>query len=129
VRRAAALRAHERHAHGARSCLVFADRDPRPAESGVAQPVRAKDGEEQERQDRPEIEAVGSSRCVDLLEGDRQAERVVQLVPEAGRVDRADAERAVCEIEAADVVAVADRLRDDLSETERHDREVVAAEP
>ena len=35
---------------------------------------------------------------------------------------------AVRQVEAEEVVAVADDLRDDLSESERHDREVVPAE-
>ena len=49
-------------------------------------------------------------------------------LPEAGRVDRRDPVRAVREVEAAEVVAVARDLRQDLAEAERDDREVVAAE-
>ena len=48
---------------------------------------------------------------------------------EAEAVDAVEAERAVREVEAAEVVAVADELRDDLAEAERDDREVVAAQP
>ncbi len=36
--------------------------------------------------------------------------------------------RPVRQVEAEEVVAVADDLRDDLAESERHDREVVAAQ-
>ena len=62
-----------------------------------------------------------------LLVAERQAERIADAA-EAGRVDRADPERAVREVEAEDVVAVADDLGDDLAEAERHDREVVATQ-
>src|ERR1041385_7935195 len=47
---------------------------------------------------------------------------------EPGRVDRADPERAVRQVEAVQIVAVADELRDDLAEAEGYDREVVAAQ-
>ncbi len=47
---------------------------------------------------------------------------------EARRVDRVDPEGACGQVEAPEVVGVADELGDDLAEPERHDREVIAAE-
>src|SRR3970282_2015168 len=75
-------------------------------------------GEEEQRDGRPVVEIV----LVSLLAEDERAE--------AERIDGADAEGAVREVEADPLlVGVAHELRDDLPEAERHDGEVVAAEP
>ena len=67
---------------------------------------------------------------VDLLDevARQERQRAVDAVAEAEAVDAGQPERAVRQVEAADVVAVAHELRDDLAEAERHDREVVAAQ-
>src|SRR3954454_20976412 len=51
------------------------------------------------------------------------------MLAEPGRVDRIDAESPVREVEALDAVGVSNELRNDLAEPERHDCEVVAAQP
>src|SRR4051794_30822850 len=113
------LRAHEWDAHRGCGCLVFPDCDPGPAEARVAQPQAAEDRDRDEDEHEPEVEP-------------RAAEERSRAGLEAGAenprcVDRRDPVRAVGQVEAPEVVAVVRDLRQDLAETERHDREVVTA--
>src|SRR6266581_6672137 len=50
------------------------------------------------------------------------------MAAEARRVDRTDAERPVCEVEALDAVCIPDELRNDFPEAQRHDRQVVTTQ-
>ena len=91
-----------------------------------------------EEQDREPVEEVGRRDLVleDLrvaarLEARRQepAGDVRQVIAEAGLVDRVDPQGAVRQVPARDVVAVPRDLGQDLAESERDDRQVVAAKP
>ena len=131
------LRPHQRDAHRGSGGLVLADRDPGATEPRVPQPQRAEHGDD-EQQDREPVEEVGRRDLVleelrvaagEEARGQEPAGDVREVVAEAGLVDRVDPERAVREVEPADVVAVPRDLGQDLAEPERDDREVVAAEP
>src|SRR6185436_7663858 len=113
------LEAHERNAHRGGRVLVLANRYPGTAEARVAQEQRRRYGDAEQRERRPVVPGR-----VDLLDEVAGQERQCAVHPRAEpeAVDAREPERAVRQVEAADVIAVAYELRDDLAEAERHDR-------
>ena len=119
------LQPHQRDAHRRGRVLVLADRDPGAPEARVAQQQRGRDRDPEQHERGPVV--PGRVHLLDEVAG-QERQRAVHAVAEAEAVDAGQAERAVRQVEAADVVAVAHELRDDLAEAERHDGEVVAAQ-
>ncbi len=105
-----------RDAHGHGGDLVLADGDPGTAEPRVAQA----EVDEQHDHHQQQREVVPGSQ---VQRGELPEERQVRLV------DRVDADLAVGEVLAADVLAVDRGAADDLTEREGHDGDVVAPQP
>src|SRR6266545_2297068 len=117
------LGAHQRYPHSAGGQLVLADGQPGTTQPTLPQAKRHEEDEQgQHQEDEVSREVVERAEGAELdpLRADRQA---------LHRVDRRDALRAIGDVDAVDVVAVVEDLRDDLAEAERDQGQVVAAQP
>src|SRR5215216_913377 len=117
------LRRNRVDAHRGGCGLVLANRDPGPPEPRVPEAHVDVDRDQDQNQDRvvPRVQ-VQRPEALPGVEGIRQ-----ELQPR--RVYGLDANGAVCQVEAAQVVRVLEEAWDDLSEPQGHYREVVAPQP
>lgn len=115
---------HQGDAHHARRQFVLADGQPGPAQAALADPQRR----EQDQRGQPDQDdKLGQDvERAEVLPGQRPG-----LVEgeEPHRVGGGDALRAVGDVLAEEVVPVVEDLVDDLSEAERHQGQVITAQP
>src|SRR5215208_1363579 len=117
------LRRHRVDAHRCRCSLVLAHRDPGPTQPGIAQANVDVDREQDQNQYRvvPGVQ-IQRSEALPLVKGigqELQTRRVYGL----------DTYRAVGQVEAAEVVAILEDLRDDLPEPQGDYSQVVPPQP
>src|SRR6202163_4819735 len=108
-------------AHRLGGNLVFADRFPRAAKARILQAEIDYDDADGDQQQEVVVLLRSGKRYAENDLGPRKGEAA-----EAKRIDQVDALRAVGDIERS--IEVVQEDTDDLAETERYDREIVAAE-
>lgn len=111
-------------AHGGGGGLVLADGDPGAADTGVRGAVEDEHDERRDQQHQEQVVAEAADRASgDVVRG-------AEVEPEDLQVgDLGDAVGAVGEVGAGGAVEVVDGDPEDLSEAERDDGQIVAAQP